>query len=186
MARGSAQLERTSYSFFSIPPGDHRICVAYQSRLKGRSETAGAASLTAEAGNVYYLRVLSASNKLRPETSRSRRRTRSSSNPQPSAPRRRRNHSVPACPRSQPRRALAFVFLWCPCVLNPSPLLISAHAASLRSSFFSPPPLTIKSSPRPLASFGIISSYTCPPHQHIASPPANASITNSPAISNAS
>ena len=56
-------MERTSYSYFSISPGDHRICVAQQSKLKGRSETAGAASLTAEAGNVYYLRVLPASNK---------------------------------------------------------------------------------------------------------------------------
>jgi len=56
-------MERTSYSYFSIPPGDHRICVAQQSKLKGRSETAGAASLTAEAGNVYYLRVLPANNK---------------------------------------------------------------------------------------------------------------------------
>jgi hypothetical protein len=55
-------MERTSYSYFSIPPGDHRICVAQQSRLKGRSETAGAASLAAEAGNVYYLRVLPANN----------------------------------------------------------------------------------------------------------------------------
>jgi hypothetical protein len=56
--------EHTSYSFFSIPPGDHRVCVAVQSRLKGRSENAGAASLTAEAGNVYYLRVLDANNQL--------------------------------------------------------------------------------------------------------------------------
>jgi hypothetical protein len=57
-------LEHTSYSFFSIPPGDHRVCVAVQSRLKGRSVNAGAASLTAEAGNVYYLRVLVANNQL--------------------------------------------------------------------------------------------------------------------------
>jgi hypothetical protein len=56
-------MERTSYSFFSVSPGDHRVCVARQSRLKGRSETAGAASLTAEAGNVYYLRVFGVNNK---------------------------------------------------------------------------------------------------------------------------
>ncbi|MGA2811058.1 MAG: hypothetical protein ABSG16_06645 [Candidatus Acidiferrum sp.] len=56
-------MERTSYSYFSISPGDHRICVAQQSRLKGRSQTAGAASLTAEAGNVYYVRFLPAHNK---------------------------------------------------------------------------------------------------------------------------
>jgi hypothetical protein len=55
-------MERTSYSFFSIQPGDHRICVAVQSSRKGRSEIAGAASLAAEAGNVYYLRVLSGNN----------------------------------------------------------------------------------------------------------------------------
>jgi hypothetical protein len=57
-------LEHTSYAFFSIAPGDHRVCVAIQSRLKGRSETAGAASLTAAAGTVYYLRVLGANNTL--------------------------------------------------------------------------------------------------------------------------
>ena len=56
-------MERTSYSFFSVAPGDHRVCVAQQSRLKGRTETAGAASLTAEAGNVYYLRVFGINNK---------------------------------------------------------------------------------------------------------------------------
>jgi hypothetical protein len=57
-------LEHTSYSYFSIPPGDHRVCVAIQSKLKGRSEIAGAASLTAEAGNVYYLRLGGVNNKL--------------------------------------------------------------------------------------------------------------------------
>jgi len=46
-----------SYMFFTIPPGDHRVCVAYQSRLKGRSETAAATTVTAQAGNVYYFRV---------------------------------------------------------------------------------------------------------------------------------
>jgi hypothetical protein len=58
-------MERTSYSYYSIAPGDHRLCVAQQSRLKGRSETAGAISLTAEAGNVYYVRVLPGYKKLR-------------------------------------------------------------------------------------------------------------------------
>ena len=51
-------MEHSSYSYFSVAPGDHHICVARQSRLKGRSETAAAASLTAEAGNVYYFRVV--------------------------------------------------------------------------------------------------------------------------------
>jgi hypothetical protein len=46
-----------SYLFFSIEPGDHRLCVAFQSSLKGRSETASAVTLTAEAGQVYYARA---------------------------------------------------------------------------------------------------------------------------------
>ena len=57
-------LEHTSYSFFPIAPGDHRVCVAVQSSNRGRSEIAGAASLTAEPGNVYYLRLAGANNKL--------------------------------------------------------------------------------------------------------------------------
>lgn len=57
-------LEHTSYSFFSIAPGNHRVCVELQSSLKRISAMAAAASLTAEAGNVYYLRVLPANNKL--------------------------------------------------------------------------------------------------------------------------
>src|ERR1700689_4167470 len=39
-----------SYLSFAIGPGDHRVCIAYQSRLKGRSETAAALSLTTEVG----------------------------------------------------------------------------------------------------------------------------------------
>jgi hypothetical protein len=57
-------LEHTSYSFFSIAPGDHRVCVELQSSLKRISEMAAAVSLTAEAGNVYYLHVLPGNNKL--------------------------------------------------------------------------------------------------------------------------
>jgi hypothetical protein len=57
-------LEPTSYSFFSNPPGDHRVCVAFQSGLKQLFETAAAASLRAEQGNVHYLRVLGAKNGL--------------------------------------------------------------------------------------------------------------------------
>ncbi len=57
-------LEHTSYAIFSASPGDHRVCVAIQSKLKRFSETAAAASLTAEAGNVYYFRVVGANNAL--------------------------------------------------------------------------------------------------------------------------
>jgi hypothetical protein len=57
-------LEHTSYSFFSIAPGDHRVCVELQSSLKRISEMAAAVSLTAEAGNLYYLHVLPGNNKL--------------------------------------------------------------------------------------------------------------------------
>lgn len=49
--------ESNSYLSFAIAPGDHRVCVAYQSRLKGRSETASAISLTAEAGKVYFFKA---------------------------------------------------------------------------------------------------------------------------------
>jgi hypothetical protein len=57
-------LEHTAYSYFSIAPGDHRVCVELQSSLKRISQMAAAVSLTAEAGNVYYLHVLPANNKL--------------------------------------------------------------------------------------------------------------------------
>ena len=46
-----------SYLFSSIEPGDHHVCTAFQSRLKGRSETASALTLTAEAGKVYYFQA---------------------------------------------------------------------------------------------------------------------------------
>jgi len=43
-----------AYSFSSVQPGDHHVCVAYQSKLKGRSETSAALAVAAEPGNVYY------------------------------------------------------------------------------------------------------------------------------------
>ena len=49
--------EGNSYLSFAIDPGDRRVCVAYQSKLKGRSETASALSLTAEAGKVYFFKA---------------------------------------------------------------------------------------------------------------------------------
>jgi hypothetical protein len=46
-----------SYLFFSVEPGEHRVCTAWQSSLKGRSEVSAAMTLTVEAGKVYYLRT---------------------------------------------------------------------------------------------------------------------------------
>ena len=46
-----------SYLFFIVDPGDHRVCTAWQSSLKGRSQVSAAISLTAEAGKSYYFRT---------------------------------------------------------------------------------------------------------------------------------
>jgi hypothetical protein len=57
-----------SYMFSSVAPGDHRVCVAYQSKIKKVAEMAAAATVTAEAGGVYYLVAFPENNglKLRP------------------------------------------------------------------------------------------------------------------------
>jgi len=49
-----------SYFFFSVDPGEHQLCTKWQSGVfKKTAERVGsAASLTAEAGKVYYFRVL--------------------------------------------------------------------------------------------------------------------------------
>jgi len=47
-----------SYFFFSVDPGDHSLCTSVQSSLPGTSKLQAAASLTAEAGKVYYFRTL--------------------------------------------------------------------------------------------------------------------------------
>jgi hypothetical protein len=47
-----------SYFFFSVAPGEHAVCANWQARLKMYSKLASAASLTAEAGKVYYLRAI--------------------------------------------------------------------------------------------------------------------------------
>ena len=47
-----------SYFFFSVDPGNHDLCANWQSSLKMYSKLASAASLTAEAGNVYYFRAV--------------------------------------------------------------------------------------------------------------------------------
>jgi hypothetical protein len=46
-----------SYFFFSADPGDHRLCTSQQSKIKSRTRTAAATSLTVEAGKVYYFRT---------------------------------------------------------------------------------------------------------------------------------
>ena len=47
-----------SYFYFPVDPGDHRVCAQWQSSLDSRSKLASAASLTAEAGQVYYFRAI--------------------------------------------------------------------------------------------------------------------------------
>jgi hypothetical protein len=47
-----------SYFYFPVEPGDHRICAQWQSSFGILSKLASAASLTAEAGQVYYFRAI--------------------------------------------------------------------------------------------------------------------------------
>ncbi|HEY2461678.1 MAG TPA: hypothetical protein VGI16_12765 [Candidatus Acidoferrum sp.] len=54
-----------SYLFSSVETGDHRVCVAYQSSLKRRAETASALTVTAVPGTVYYLLVRPSSDGLK-------------------------------------------------------------------------------------------------------------------------
>ena len=46
-----------SYLSFSVAPGEHHVCVDWQSSLKSRQKLSGAADLTAEAGKTYYFRT---------------------------------------------------------------------------------------------------------------------------------
>src|SRR5271169_5698938 len=46
-----------SYLFFTTAPGEHHLCVNWQSRLAERARSFAMASLTAEAGKVYYFRI---------------------------------------------------------------------------------------------------------------------------------
>jgi hypothetical protein len=47
-----------SYMYFSVAPGEHRLCTSQQSSLKSRREdTASAITFTAEEGKVYYFRT---------------------------------------------------------------------------------------------------------------------------------
>lgn len=47
-----------SYTYFSVDPGEHRLCTSQQSSLKSRRHTnASAITFTAEQGKVYYFRT---------------------------------------------------------------------------------------------------------------------------------
>jgi len=47
----------SSYLYFTVAPGEHHLCVNWQSRLSERSGAFAMAGLTAEAGKVYYFRA---------------------------------------------------------------------------------------------------------------------------------
>lgn len=47
-----------SYLSFPLAPGEHHVCVDWQSSLASRQQLSGAADLTAEAGKTYYFRTL--------------------------------------------------------------------------------------------------------------------------------
>jgi len=47
-----------SYMYFSVAPGEHRLCTSQQSSIKSRRDsTASATTFTAEEGKVYYFRT---------------------------------------------------------------------------------------------------------------------------------
>jgi len=46
-----------SYLFFTTTPGEHHLCVNWQSRLAERARSFAMANLTAEAGKTYYFRI---------------------------------------------------------------------------------------------------------------------------------
>ena len=47
----------SSYFFFSTEPGEHHLCVNWQSRLEIRSRAFAVANFMAEAGKIYYFRT---------------------------------------------------------------------------------------------------------------------------------
>jgi len=47
----------SSYFFFWTEPGEHHLCLNWQSRLEERSRAIALANLNAEAGKVYYFRA---------------------------------------------------------------------------------------------------------------------------------
>jgi hypothetical protein len=46
-----------SYMSFEVNPGDHQLCVDWQSSLKGRQRLSQAVQLAAEAGQTYFFRA---------------------------------------------------------------------------------------------------------------------------------
>ena len=46
-----------SYALFAVDPGDHRICVDWQSSLEARQKLNGAVNLSAQAGKIYFYRT---------------------------------------------------------------------------------------------------------------------------------
>lgn len=46
----------SSYFFFAASPGEHHLCINWQSRIGVRSRAFAMANFTAEAGKVYYFR----------------------------------------------------------------------------------------------------------------------------------
>jgi hypothetical protein len=46
-----------SYIAFPVEPGDHHLCVTWQSAFKSLSKKVGLASFSAEAGKTYYFRT---------------------------------------------------------------------------------------------------------------------------------
>ncbi|MFZ0864900.1 MAG: hypothetical protein WB781_21515 [Candidatus Sulfotelmatobacter sp.] len=46
----------SSYFFFALAPGEHHLCINWQSRLETRSRAFAMANFTAEEGKVYYFR----------------------------------------------------------------------------------------------------------------------------------
>lgn len=50
--------EHKSYTYFSVNPGEHRLCTSQQSSLKSRRDSnSSAITFTAEEGKVYYFRT---------------------------------------------------------------------------------------------------------------------------------
>lgn len=49
--------EHKSYTYFSVDPGEHRLCTSQQSSLKSRRDNASAITFRAEEGKVYYFRT---------------------------------------------------------------------------------------------------------------------------------
>jgi hypothetical protein len=47
----------SSYFFFSVDPGEHHVCLNWQSRFEQRSRAVALANFIAEAGRVYYFRA---------------------------------------------------------------------------------------------------------------------------------